>query len=73
LGIEYSRSSRAELIRLGAEGLVRAAEKRFNAAHVYYSRVSATGESPANGKWRNPRPVGCALPVVQILLDKDTV
>jgi hypothetical protein len=65
---EHSRESRSELQRLGGIGIIAAAESRFGAHNVSYARISATGEAPADGKWGSPEPIGCTIPIAQILL-----
>jgi len=63
----HSDKCRAFLERNGGRGIVAAARNRFGTERVYYAAVSATGEAPTNGSWQAPRPIGCSIPIAQIL------
>jgi hypothetical protein len=65
---EYSARCRRALIDLGARGIVEAAETRFDRHKVFFAAVSATGEEPFGGRWSNPRPIGCSIPLALILM-----
>ncbi|MEW2382590.1 hypothetical protein AB0873_10960 [Micromonospora sp. NPDC047707] len=69
---EYSDVCRQEIVDLGGQGIVDAAVSKFGAHQVMFAAVSATGESPLDdGAYGDPKPVGCAMPVAQILLSRD--
>lgn len=64
---EYSDQCRAALSKIGGQSLIAAAESRFERSHIFYSAVSATNQSPLNGSWLGAQPVGCSIPLAQIL------
>lgn len=64
---EYSDQCREALSRIGGRSLISAAESRFERSHIFYSAVSATNQSPLNGSWMGAQPVGCSIPLAQIL------
>jgi Double-GTPase 2 len=64
---EYSDGCRDALAKIGGRSLISAAESRFERSHIFYSAVSATNQSPLNGSWTGAQPVGCSIPLAQIL------
>ncbi len=64
---EYSDECRDALAKIGGRSLISAAESRFERSHIFYSAVSATNQSPLNGSWAGARPIGCSIPLAQIL------
>lgn len=64
---EYSDDCRDGLARIGGRSLISAAESRFERSHIFYSAVSATNQSPINGSWAGAQPIGCSIPLAQIL------
>lgn len=72
---QYSSQSRDALVELGGGSIVRAAEARFGHEKVWFSAASATNQQAVDGKWSNPEPIGCSIPLAQILtfgdLDRD--
>jgi len=64
---EYSDDCRDALARIGGRSLISAAESRFERSHIFYSAVSATNQSPINGSWAAAQPIGCSIPLAQIL------
>jgi hypothetical protein len=63
----YSGQCRDALSALGGGGIISAAETRFDKRKVYYSAVSATNQQAFDGTWCMPEPVGCSIPLAQIL------
>jgi len=63
----YSTRSRDALVELGGGGIAAAAETRFGEDKVYFAAASATNQEAVDGKWLNPMPVGCSIPLAQIM------
>jgi len=64
---DYSNECRNALAKIGGQSLIGAAETRFERSRVFYSAVSATNQAPLNGSWLGAQPVGCSIPLAQIL------
>ena len=64
---DYSKQCKQALWDLGAQSIINAAETRFRSDRVCYSAVSATSQAPIDGIWENPHPIGCSVPLAQIL------
>ena len=64
---QYSNQCRQALALLGGQGIISAAETRFLPDHVFYSAVSATNQMPLDGRWVQAQPIGCSIPLAQIL------
>jgi hypothetical protein len=68
----YSQQCRSVLASLGGSSIISAAETRFDKENIYYSAVSATSQQPLDGTWYMPEPIGCSIPLAQILTFGDT-
>jgi hypothetical protein len=64
---DYSERCREALVEIGGQTIVSAAEARFRPGRIFYSAVSATSQSPDDGKWPSPHPMGCSIPLAQAL------
>jgi len=64
---EYSEQCKRALSLLGGQSLINAAETRFRPGQVFYSAVSATNQAPLDQRWVGAQPVGCTIPLAQIL------
>lgn len=64
---DYSEQCRGGLADIGGQTIISAAEARFRPNRIFYSAVSATSQSPDDGKWPSPHPMGCSIPLAQAL------
>lgn len=69
---EYSERCKQALAEAGGQTIIHAAEARFRKSRIFYSAVSATSQSPKNGRWIAPHPRGCTIPLVQALWFSNT-
>lgn len=63
----YSEECKKALKAIGGQAIIAAAETRFDRRNLFYSAVSATNQIPLEGQWSSPNPVGCNVPLAQIL------
>ena len=64
---DYSERCRDGLADIGGQTIISAAEARFRRSRIFYSAVSATSQSPDDGKWPSPHPMGCSIPLAQTI------
>lgn len=63
----YSETCKKALRDIGGQAIIAAAETKFDRRNLFYSAVSATNQIPLEGRWCGPNPVGCSVPLAQLL------
>jgi hypothetical protein len=63
----YSEECKTALRDAGGQAIIAAAETKFDRRNLFYSAVSATNQIPLEGRWCGANPLGCSVPIAQIL------